>query len=120
MLTLQDGIGTRLKEERKKRGFTQESIADQLGIGKATQFQYEKGINLPTLKYLDALSGLGMNIHYILFGTLSPIQEKSVNESRKDEIEKKALSILAKNEAAIGIMDDEKRLQMFRLIISNL
>ncbi|MFQ6332641.1 helix-turn-helix domain-containing protein [Methylophilus sp. 3sh_L] len=120
MLTLQDGIGMRLKEERKKHGFTQDSIADKLGIGKATQFQYEKGINLPTLKYLDALSGLGINIHYILFGTLSPNEKKSFDESRKDEIEKKALSILAKSEAEIGVMDDEKRLQMYRLIISNL
>jgi transcriptional regulator with XRE-family HTH domain len=113
-----DGIGTRLQEERKRNGFSQTQLADIVGIGKMTQFQYEKGINLPTLKYLSSIIPTGVDIQYILFGVRT--NSADVQEWQKKEIEKKALSMLAKNEAELGNMDDDKRYLMFTLLVSQL
>jgi transcriptional regulator with XRE-family HTH domain len=117
-MPLKDGIGTRLQEERKKIGLSQTELADLAGIGKMTQFQYEKGTNLPTLKYISSIIPAGIDIQYVLFGVRT--NSIDVQDWQKKEIEKKALSLLAKNEAELGNMDDDKRYLMFTLLVSQL
>lgn len=115
---LKDGVGSRLQEERKKAGLSQSELADLVGIGKMTQFQYEKGTNLPTLKYLSSIIPIGIDIQYVLFGIRA--NSEDLSELHRNEIEKKALSLLAKNESELGNMDDDKRLLMFKLLVSQL
>lgn len=115
---LKDGVGSRLQEERKKTGLSQSELADLVGIGKMTQFQYEKGTNLPTLKYLSSIIPIGIDIQYVLFGIRA--NSEDLSELHRNEIEKKALSLLAKNESELGNMDDDKRLLMFKLLVSQL
>ncbi len=83
-----------------------------------TQFQYEKGTNLPTLKYISSIIPAGIDIQYVLFGVRT--NSIDVQDWQKKEIEKKALSLLAKNEAELGNMDDDKRYLMFTLLVSQL
>ena len=61
-------IFDRLREERERMGFSQQGIADVLGVTKQTQFQYEKGNNSPKADYLAKLSQIGADVQYILTG----------------------------------------------------
>ena len=62
-------IGSRLAEERKRCGMTQEQAADALGVVKRTQANYEGGSSDATASYLSkAVIELGFDEHYILTG----------------------------------------------------
>lgn len=49
-------LGERLKEEREKRGLTQQDVADEIGVTKQAIFSYEKGVRSPTVTTLCALA----------------------------------------------------------------
>ena len=51
-------IGRFLQELRKDRGFTQEQLAEQLGVARRTVSRWETGSNLPDLDILIELSDL--------------------------------------------------------------
>lgn len=59
-------IGTILKQEREKRGLTQQQLADQINMGRAAYAQYELGVNTPTLDNLVKIADLyGTSIDYL-------------------------------------------------------
>jgi transcriptional regulator with XRE-family HTH domain len=62
-------VGKRLAEERKRVGKTQTEFCSACGIGKTTQYQYERGERSPDTDYLGAAEALGVDILYILTGT---------------------------------------------------
>lgn len=66
--TLGDGFGERMKQERKRLGLTQESLAERVGVRQQTVFQYEKGNTSPTLQFIYTLQGIGFNMQYLLYG----------------------------------------------------
>ena len=49
-------LGERLKEEREKRGLTQQDVADEIGVTKQAIFSYEKGVRSPAVTTLCALA----------------------------------------------------------------
>ena len=49
-------LGERLKEEREKRGLTQQDVADEIGVTKQAIFSYEKGVRSPMVTTLCALA----------------------------------------------------------------
>ncbi|MBQ0714200.1 MAG: helix-turn-helix transcriptional regulator [Paraperlucidibaca sp.] len=64
-------VSSRLQSERKRIGLSQENFGKELGVSKRTQASYEGGTNLPDASYLIAAKQIGVDINYVLFGTLS-------------------------------------------------
>lgn len=58
----------RLKEERNKKGLTQEEFGLKCGVTKLTQSNYETGKRKPDIEYLDKAGILGCDIQYIITG----------------------------------------------------
>ena len=72
-----------LKNEREESNFTQQDVAERLGVSKAIISKWECGKAYPSLEYLPKLSELyGVSINEIIAGTRLSINEK---ESFADE-----------------------------------
>lgn len=63
-----EGMGVRLREERERLKLNQEEIAAVAGTNRMTPSRYEKGLYLPTLPFLDSISGVGVDVDYVLLG----------------------------------------------------
>ena len=61
-------ISERLKSERENLGFSQQALADLLGISLRSQQNYEKGDRNPDSAYLAAIAAAGADVLYILTG----------------------------------------------------
>lgn len=69
-------IGERLREERKRLGFTLDEFAKLGGVGRTTQIAYEKGTTQPGGDYLGAIAAVGADAQFIVSG------HRSVNTQR--------------------------------------
>lgn len=58
----------RLRKERKKRGYTQQEMADKIGIKRNNYTLIESGHRNPTIKTLAALAALKIDLNYLLTG----------------------------------------------------
>ncbi len=59
-------IGSRIKEARKNRGFTQEEVASIVGITKGSVANYENGVSTPKLDILlKVMSALNVDANYL-------------------------------------------------------
>lgn len=82
---LMSEVGSRIKSMRQTKGWTQQQLADRLGLSRAAVTQWESG--QATCNYAQALELeriLEQDVSYILFGRFtrkSPPQEKSVIEA---------------------------------------
>lgn len=63
-----DNFGKRLKEERERIGLSQAKLADACGIGKTTQYMYERGERDPTAPYMQLAAKVGVDVFYVLSG----------------------------------------------------
>jgi len=80
-LHLSEDIGSRLQEERKRHGMTQNQVAEALGIAKRTQANYEAGTSDATASYLSkAASQIGFDIPYILNGVRTTLSHDALSE----------------------------------------
>lgn len=61
----------RLKLEREKTGYSAEEFGILGGVGKASQYNYEKGIRKPDIEYLANIAKVGCDIQYIVTGVTS-------------------------------------------------
>ena len=60
-------LGTRLKELREEKGFTQKQLADKLNINSVTYLHYEKEQREPPLSLLaDIAVFYGVSVDYLL------------------------------------------------------
>lgn len=76
-------IGKRIKELRKKKDFTQEKLADMLGITYKAVSKWECGMTVPDISMIVPLSTLFGVSTDVLFG-ISPVSmEKEIEEVRK-------------------------------------
>lgn len=64
-------VGERLAEERKRLGKTVAGMAEECGVSKQAQINFEKGRQLPGGAYLIATAALGVDIAYVLTGRRS-------------------------------------------------
>ncbi|MCP4155450.1 MAG: helix-turn-helix transcriptional regulator [bacterium] len=63
-------IGQRLKEARRKRGYTQEAIAEEFDLDKSSISKYENGRTSPDIEFIrDFAKRLKINGDWLLFGT---------------------------------------------------
>lgn len=88
-------FGERLKQERNRLGLTQEAFAAIGGVKKLAQINYEQGKTLPDAGYLTALSGVGVDIVFVMFGipasdTLSDDEKELLVCYRKLDVRSKA------------------------------
>ena len=81
----------RLKELRKKKGFTQEQLGKMIGVTKVSICCYENGTRTPTLDTLiDLANCLGVELPYLLGNEYFSVAEDDSNVGinlAKDEIE---------------------------------
>lgn len=64
-----DSIGKRLKEMRKKKGYSQEYLAVAWHCKRESISKYEKGVNLITVdRLVNYMETFGESAEYILFG----------------------------------------------------
>jgi transcriptional regulator with XRE-family HTH domain len=69
MQRVQAALAKRIKELRKKRGFSQEAFADHAGLHRVAIGWIEQGRRVPSLKTLVKIShGLGISVSELLKG----------------------------------------------------
>ena len=70
-------LSLRLKELRRASRKTQKTVADDLGIGRATYSRYESGNRQPTIEtLLEIANYYGVMIDYLLGGNIKPLTIK--------------------------------------------
>ncbi|MDY0832730.1 helix-turn-helix domain-containing protein [Pseudomonas sp. SED1] len=98
---LSEDIGSRLQEERKRCGMTQNQVAEALGIAKRTQANYEAGSSDATASYLSKVAvQFEFDVPYILTGRRSTLALDSLNEI-EDKIIQQYRNIPADDQRAI-------------------
>jgi len=80
-------IGQRLKEERKRLGFTQSAFAATGQTTRKSQIDYERDTTQPKAGYLAAVAKLGADVQYIVTGqpgstVLSAVEEELLTRFR--------------------------------------
>lgn len=113
------GFGKRLREERLRLKIKQEKLGEIGGVGRVTQFEYEREARSPNVKYLSAIASSGVDLGYLLFAQGKG--KSSLKSEQMGAIEKQALKMLVSNEKEMGTqMNDDKRYELFELIRSEL
>lgn len=111
------GFGFRLREERERVGMNQTELAEVAGIRRMAQGQYENEVRSPTVKYLSAVAGVGIDVHYLLFG--SRCASATVGQRG---LEKKAFELVEAyvHQQPDGQLGAEGRYAIFELIRAHL
>ncbi|MEM9067147.1 MAG: helix-turn-helix transcriptional regulator [Myxococcota bacterium] len=69
------GLGQRLRDLRRVRGFTQAQLAECIGVRVMTVSQWETGASLPAAPRLgDLAKALGVPSDFLLFGHASNVR----------------------------------------------
>lgn len=63
--------GDRLRQERKRLGYTQQQMADFGGVRKQAQLKYEAGETSPTAEYLALVQRHGVDVQFVVTGVPS-------------------------------------------------
>lgn len=61
-------LGARLKEERKRLGFSQTDFADLVGASYKSQLRWEKDESAPGADALGVWAGVGLDVLYVVTG----------------------------------------------------
>lgn len=94
-------LGRRLREVRKDKGYTQESLAKKLGVSKVTICGYEKGTRVPSLNiFSELLDILEVEPNYLL-GRDTLIREEGTNYTIKLSKEDIKLIKIIKNDITV-------------------
>jgi len=97
-------LGSRLKEERKSLGLSQQEFGSIGGVEANAQGKYESGERIPRSDYLAALGKKGVDILYVLSGKRTPISADTLSQAERaiithyralNEDDKEAISQLA-------------------------
>lgn len=100
---MNDSIGAKLKILRKGRKLTQEQLAEQLGVNRATISNYEIGRRLPNLNDLKRFAEFyGVGLDY--FGVVSKDEMFDLLSRARDVFESDAISKEQKEEIYREIM----------------
>lgn len=62
-------MGARLRQERKRLGFSQREMGLVGGVAANAQGKYESGERVPKADYLAALANVGVDVLYVLTNT---------------------------------------------------
>lgn len=102
----------RLKEEIKKLGYTQEKVADKVGISPSSITKYLKGICFPDNTTLEALAKLfGVSTNYLIGKADCPIYTfEDINE--KIGLSQKAIEKLYQLQHDYLLFEDEDNIEI--------
>lgn len=73
-----EGLGKALREQRLERGWTQEQLAEWLGVDRTTIVRMEAGRQPALARFADALSLLGADVLVVPRGAHITIDDESV------------------------------------------
>jgi len=76
-------LGSRLKEERKRLGLSQQEFGTIGGVEANAQGKYESGERIPRSDYLAALEKKGVDVLYVVSGKRTPMTVDSLNEAER-------------------------------------
>ncbi|UZJ58644.1 transcriptional regulator [Pseudomonas sp. KU26590] len=76
-------LGSRLKEERKRLGLSQQDFGSIGGVEANAQGKYESGERIPRSDYLAALGKKGIDVMYVLSGERTPIATDTLSEAER-------------------------------------
>jgi len=76
-------LGSRLKEERKTLGLSQQEFAAIGGVEANAQGKYESGERTPRSDYLAALGFKGVDVLYLLSGRRTPLRIESLTDAER-------------------------------------
>ena len=113
-LTIPDGFGHRLRDERERLGLSQTALASVAGIKRLAQSQYEKESSSPSVRYLAAIAPTGINLDYVVFGRITG--EERLTEEEKYRIEAEAfqaVEVFVQNQPG-GQLGAEGRFALFQ------
>lgn len=112
-LTIANGFGGRLREERERAGMSQTQLAEVAGIKRMAQGQYENEVRSPSVKYLSAIADSGIDLHYILFG-----QRMGPSPDNQRQLEKNVFEMVEQyvQQQPDGQLGAEGRYAMFEFL----
>jgi transcriptional regulator with XRE-family HTH domain len=76
-------LGSRLKEERKRLGLSQQEFGSIGGVEANAQGKYESGERIPRSDYLAELGKKGVDVLYVLSGKRTPMSADSLNDTER-------------------------------------
>lgn len=104
-------IGAFLATQRKAHGYTQEEVADKLGISNRTLSKWETDRSSPDILYLPALADLyGVTVDEILRGERAKREEQPLSpeeQAKKEEQAQRAKRALQKRALASFVWEEE-------------
>jgi len=74
------GVGERLREERDRLGMNQTDFGIAAGVSRGTQKAYELESSSPDIRYLAALQGIAVDVHFVLTGSRHLIDAANLSE----------------------------------------
>lgn len=91
-------IGSRIKEERRKNGMTQEELAERLEVSIGYISQVERGITKISLDLLGSISGI-LNVDVASFITESSVKQ---NDYMYGALHNRIMRLSAKQRKILG------------------
>lgn len=61
-------VGSRLREERIRLGFSQRDVAAHAGVNKRSQLRFEVNAFTPDARYLERAASMGFDVLYVITG----------------------------------------------------
>lgn len=83
-MLISPGIGERLREERDRLAINQTDFGAAAGVSRGTQKAYELETSAPDTRYLCALQGMGVDVHFVLTGATSQVEASSISTEEAD------------------------------------
>ena len=95
MSTIKELLGKRIKEIRKKKGFTQEQLAEKIGIGTANISYIETGKFAPTIENFEKIAKVL---------EVEPFELYMFSQKSSEAIKKELFQALDNDEELLNIM----------------
>ena len=102
-------IGKKISQIRKLKGFTQESLAEKIGVSRQTVFKWESDAMQPTFDKMQALcSGLGVDVEYFTReeDVVLPVKEEGHPPEKENPVKAVAISQDIPVEEAIAVSEE--------------
>lgn len=77
-------IGERLREERLRLGISQVDFAEQCDASRNALLQWERGETTPNAGVLALMSGLGVDVLYVVTGQKTEASESTLAPAERD------------------------------------
>lgn len=102
-------IGKKISQIRKLKGFTQESLAEKIGVSRQTVFKWESDAMQPTFDKMQALcSVLGVDVEYFTReeGVIPPVKEEGHPSETENPAKAVAVSQDISVEEAVAVSEE--------------